>query len=111
MNMEWITRGWLVLRVADDSPFALALVMASFALPMTFVSLIGGALADRVPRKRLIVFAQGGNATIILVIGILDMTNAITFWHILVSGTINGSMMAFNMPSRQAIVSEIVPEA
>ena len=111
MNMEWITRGWLVLRVANDSPLALALVMASFALPMTFVSLIGGALADRIPRKRLIVFAQGGNAAIILVIGILDMTNTITFWHILVSGTINGSMMAFNMPSRQAIVSEIVPES
>ena len=110
MNMEWITRGWLVLRVANDSPLALALVMASFALPMTFVSLIGGALADRIPRKRLIVFAQGGNAAIILVIGILDMTNTITFWHILVSGTINGSMMAFNMPSRQAIISDIVPE-
>ena len=111
MNMEWITRGWLVLRVADDSPLALGLVMASFALPMTLVSLIGGALADRIPRKRLIIFAQGGNATLILVVGLLDMTNTITFWHILVSGTINGSMMAFNMPSRQALVSEIVPDA
>ena len=52
MMMQMITRGWLVLRLADDSPMALALVMMSFSLPSTFVSLIGGALADRISRKR-----------------------------------------------------------
>ena len=47
MSMQMITRGWLVLRLLDDSPLALAMVMISFSLPMTFVSLVGGALADR----------------------------------------------------------------
>ena len=46
MNMQMITRGWLVVELRDASPFALALVMVTFAVPSTFSSLIGGALAD-----------------------------------------------------------------
>ncbi len=110
MNMQMITRGWLVLRLADDSPLALALVMMSFSLPMTFVSLIGGALADRLPRRHLVIISQMGNAVMTIIIGALDMTGLVEFWHVMVIGFINGSLMAFNMPSRQAMLSEIVPE-
>lgn len=109
MNMEWITRGWLVLRLANDSPLALALVMVSFALPMTFMSLVGGALADRIPRKQMMIYSQIGNVCLMLVMATLDFTGLIALWHVLVLGFFNGSMMAFNMPSRQAVVSEIVP--
>ena len=110
MNMLMITRGWLVLRLADDSPLALALVMMSIALPVTFVSLIGGALADRIPKKRMLVLSQSGNAVMTLVVATLDFTGLIVFWHLLASGLLNGTMMAINMPSRQAIISEIVPD-
>ncbi len=110
MNMQMITRGWLVLRLADDSPLALALVMMSFSLPMTFVSLIGGALADRLPRRHLVIMSQSGNALMTVMLGVLDVTGVVAFWHVLAIGFFNGSMMAFNMPSRQAMLSEVVPE-
>ena len=110
MNMQMITRGWLVLRLADDSPLALALVMMTFALPVTFVSPIAGVLADRVPRKHIIMFAQSGNAVLTLLVGTLDITGVVTLWHLMVIGVFNGSMMALNMPSRQAIISDIVPD-
>lgn len=110
MNMQMITRGWLVLRLTEDSPLALAWVMASFALPMTFVSLVGGALADRLPRRRLVILSQAGNAVMTLIMGTLDFTGHVQFWHVIAIGVINGSFMAFNMPSRQAMLSEIVPE-
>ena len=110
LNMQMITRGWLVLRLADDSPFSLSLVMVSFAAPMTFVSLIGGALADRVPRKRMVILSQSGNAVLALLVATLDFTDVVQFWHLLVLGVVNGSLMAFNMPSRQAIISDTVPE-
>ncbi len=110
MNMQMITRGWLILRLADDSPLALTLVMMSFSLPMTFVSLVGGALADRMPRKRMVIISQSATAVMTVVVGTLDYTGIITFWHLMVIGFINGSLIAFNMPSRQAILSEIVPE-
>ncbi len=110
MNMQMITRGWLVLRLADDSPLALALVMMSFSLPMTFVSLIGGALADRISRKRIVILSQVGNILLTATVATLDITGIITFWQLLIIGFVNGSLMAINMPSRQAIISDIVPE-
>lgn len=110
MNMQMITRGWLVLRLADDSPLALALVMMSFSLPMTFVSLIGGALADRISRKRIVILSQIGNILLTATVATLDITGIITFWQLLIIGFVNGSLMAINMPSRQAIISDIVPE-
>jgi MFS family permease len=110
LNMQMITRGWLVLRLADDSPLSLSLVMVSFAAPMTFVSLIGGALADRISRKRMVMFSQTGSAILALLVATLDITDFVEFWHLLVLGVLNGSLMAFNMPSRQAIISDTVPE-
>ena len=110
MNMLFLTRGWLVLELTDDSPLMLALAMLSLGLPMTFVSLIGGVLADRVPRKNMIIFAQTGNAVVTSVLATLDLLDVVQFWHVFVIGLANGTLMAFNMPSRQAIVSDIVPE-
>ncbi|MCH9040121.1 MAG: MFS transporter [Chloroflexi bacterium] len=110
MNMQMITRGWLVLRLQDDSPLALVLVMVSFAAPMTFVSLIGGAFADRVPKKYLIIVSQLANALLTLILAMMDASGTIWFGALLIIGVINGSMMAINMPSRQAIISEIVPD-
>ena len=110
MNMQMITRGWLILRLTDDSPLALVAVMVSFSLPMTFMSPVGGALADRLPRRSLVIMSQAGNAILTVIIGFLDFTGIVSFWHVMFIGFLNGSLMAFNMPSRQAILSEIVPE-
>jgi len=100
----------LILQLTDDSPFALSLVMMSFALPLTFAALLGGAMADRVARRQIILVSQSGNAVMTLVLATLDVTGLIRFWHLMVLGFINGTLAAFNMPSRQSIVSDIVPE-
>ena len=80
MNMQMISRGWLVLRLADDSPFALSLVMMAFSLPTTFLSLIGGALADRFSRKHIIVVCQIGNALLTFMLATMDQKGLIRFW-------------------------------
>ena len=110
MNMQIVTRGWLILRLTDDSPLALSIVMMAFALPMIVVSPIGGALADRISRKGLVMLSQGGNALLTAVLATLDFTDLIQFWHLLVIGVLNGTLMAFNLPSRQSLISDIVPE-
>ena len=111
MNMQMITRSWLILRVTDDSPLALTLVTLTFALPMTVVAPFAGALADRFSRKKLIVFSQIGSGVFTLILGTLDLIGIVTFWHIMVIGIFNGSLMSINMPSRQAIISDIVPDS
>ena len=109
VSMQQITRGWLILRLTDDSPFALSLVMMSFALPLTFASLLGGVLADRVSRKQMILLSQSGNTVMTFILAALDITGLIRFWHLIVIGFLNGTLAAFNMPSRQSITSDIVP--
>lgn len=111
MNMQMITRGWLVLRLENDSPLALVLVMVSFAAPMTIVSLVGGALADRFSKKYLIIISQSANAVMTFILAMMDASGAIWFGAVLIIGVVNGAMMAINMPSRQAIISDLVPES
>ncbi len=110
MNMQMVARVWLVLLLTDNSPLAVALVTMSFAAPVMFVSIIAGALADRIPRRRLVILGQSANALVTLAIATLDLTDIVAFWHLMVAGVVNGSLMALNMPSRQALVSEIVPD-
>ena len=110
LNLQMLNRSWLVVILEDNSPLALALVMMSFALPMTFVSPIGGVLADKWSKKKLIAASQIGSAVVTFGLRILDLRGVIQFWHLLASGLLNGVMMAINVPSRQAIVSDIVPK-
>ena len=109
MGMQMMARGWLVLRLSDDSPLALSFVMIAFVLLMTCVSLIGGALADRIPKKYILMGVQAGNAIMTGLLATLDLTGLIRFWHLIAIGLVNGSLMAINMPSRQALISDLVP--
>jgi predicted MFS family arabinose efflux permease len=72
--------------------------------------MIGGALADRFPKKYLILTSQTGNFLMTLLLGVLTISGTVEFWHIMAVGVVNGTMMGINMPSRAAIISEIVPE-
>ena len=110
MNMQMITRVWLVLRLRDDSPLAVVYIVMTFALPVMFVSLLGGVLADRFPKRKMMIIAQSGNVLLTLMVAVLDVTDLISFWHLIVIGLGNGSLMAISMPSRQTIISEILPE-
>jgi len=109
VGMQMITRGWLVLRLSNDSPFALSIIMVSFALPMTVMSLVGGALADRMSRKHIIMACQTITALFTALLATLDMSGLIRFWHLIAIGMVNGTLVAINMPSRQALISDIIP--
>jgi MFS family permease len=110
IGMQQLTRGWLVLRLTNDSPLALSLVTMSFALPMTFMSLVGGVLADRLPKRKLMITSQTTVFLTVLLLATLDYAGIIQFWHLIVIGIINGSVVSLNMPSRQSIFSDIVPD-
>lgn len=110
IGMQQLTRAWLILRLTNDSPLALTFVTMAFALPMTVVSLLGGVLADRVPKRNLMIISQAVSCFTVLILATLDYTGLIRYWHLIVIGIINGSVVAASMPSRQSIISDIVPE-
>lgn len=110
MSMVLITQAWLVVKLSDDSPMALSMSIVTITAPMTIFSLLGGALADRVSRRRLVIVGQSGSAIMMFLMATLNATDVITLWQVLGISLANGSLMSFSMPSRQAMISDIVPQ-
>jgi MFS family permease len=107
MGGQGIVRGWLAFELTD-SELALGLVSFAVALPMLFISPIGGAIADRRERRNLIV---GGQACVVaseaVILGLL-IYDRLEFWHLLVAAAGMGCVFPFIMPARQAIVVNVV---
>ena len=108
MQMQWPAQSWLAYELTG-SPFLLGLVSAAWGIPMLLLSLFGGVLADRMEKRRLLILSQGGLGVISLALAVLVSLDLIQFWHLLVAAALSGTVFAFNMPARQAIIPELVP--
>lgn len=109
MQMAQVARGWLVYALTG-SAVKLAWVMLSFLAPTLVFSLIGGVLADRVAKKWVMVWAQALNCLSTLILAGIVYTGRVEFWHFIVFGLFNGTILALTMPARQAIIPQIVGE-
>ena len=109
MNMQIIARGWLVYELTS-SALDLAWVTLSFMLPSVIFSLYGGVLADRLPKRRVIAWAQALNCVATLVMATIIFSGNVKFWDFIWFGFFNGMVLALSMPARQAFVPEIIPE-
>ncbi len=105
--MQRIAQAWLVLNLTH-SPFLLGLVGALQWLPVLFLSLVGGVIADRVSKRSLLVVTQSAQMVQAFVLGLLVLTGAIQYWHVVVLACALGFTSAFDIPTRQAFVFEMV---
>ncbi len=106
--MQTTAQAWLVLQLTD-SPLALAFVASLQFLPIMLLSLVGGAVADRFPRHKLMFWTQLLGATQAILLGTLTIAGTVTVWHIYALAITLGIVNALNMPLRLAFVSELVP--
>jgi MFS family permease len=107
MQMQMLARGYLVYDLTGSASL-LGLVNAGMAIPMLSLSLFGGAFADRFERKRIIQVAQILSAIMAFVVGLAIMADSIAWYHLMVVSFIQGSLFAFMMPARQAIIPQLV---
>jgi MFS family permease len=103
-----IAQAWLVLRLTD-SPLALGTVTMLQALPVLLLGLFGGVIADRFPKRRLLLITQIGMLTQALLLGVLTLTGLIQLWQVYALALSLGVMNALDNPTRQTLVSELVP--
>ena len=108
IQMQMPATSWLAYELTG-SPFLLGLVSAGWGVPMLTLSLFGGALTDRMDKKKLLLLSQSVLAVINLVMAVLLSLDLVQFWHLMVLASVSGAVFAFNMPPRQAIVPELVP--
>jgi MFS family permease len=107
--MQAIAQGWLVYRLTD-SPFLLGFVGFANSLPMFFLMLPGGVVADRANRKRVVIASQWVQTLSSLLLAIAIRTNHITVGYIIAAATANGIAMSFSSPAWQAMVVDILED-
>lgn len=100
-------QGYLIYQLTKSPAY---LGYASFAngLPSWFFTLYAGAIADRVPRRTLMVITQSSMLVLAFILAILAFTNTVQWWHILILTFLLGISNAFDAPARQAFVLEMV---
>ena len=113
MNMQMMARSLLVYRLTGSAT-ALGVMGLANAIPMIFFSLFGGVIADRVQKKYVLLAGQASSAVISLAIAllltfeILSIQRAGSWWILIVAGLFQGMVMGLMMPSRQAIIRDLV---
>jgi MFS family permease len=103
-----VAQDWLVLELTNNNGGALGLVTAVQFAPVLLFSLHGGALADRVNKRKLLIWTNIVAALACYGIGILVMVGKIQLWHVFVGAALLGISSAIDAPIRQAFTSEIV---
>jgi MFS transporter, DHA1 family, staphyloferrin A biosynthesis exporter len=109
MQMQFVLRGFLAYELTGKAT-ALAMVSLAIAIPMLVVAPFGGVVADRVNKRNLLIASQSVAAMASLVTALLILTDLIEFWHLLAVSFVTGVVFSFNMPARQALVPNLVPQ-
>jgi MFS family permease len=106
--MQSIAVDWLVLHLTH-SAFAVGLVMTLQFLPTLLFGVYGGQLADRYPRRRILLLTQTGNAVLTGLLATLTATGVVRSVHLYAFALLGGLVLAIDAPARQAFVTDVVP--
>jgi MFS family permease len=105
--VQRIAQDWLVLELTN-SGFYLGLVTALQFAPVWFVSLPGGALADRFNKRKVLMVTNTIAGLTSLALGLLVVTDTVQIWHVMAIAFVLGLADATDKPVRQSFVSEMV---
>jgi MFS family permease len=105
--MQSVAMGWLVYRLTNSSLY-LGVVGFSSQIPIFIAAPLGGVLADKLDRKRILIVTQVLSMLQAVIVAALAMTGIIRPWHIIVLSVFLGIINGFDMPTRQAFVRELV---
>ncbi|HWP96669.1 MAG TPA: MFS transporter [Syntrophomonadaceae bacterium] len=108
--MQNIAQSWLVLELTN-SALLLGVVSTMQFLPMLFFSLVAGEVADRFPKRTLLILTQSSMMIYAVALGLLTITGHVRYWHVVLLAGLLGTSNAFDNPTRQAFIVEMVGKA
>jgi MFS family permease len=103
-----VAQDWLVLELTNNNGTYLGLVTAIQFAPVLLFSLQGGAMADRVDKRKLLIWTNIVAALACYTLGFLVVTHHIKLWHVFVCAAVLGISSAIDAPIRQSFTAEIV---
>jgi MFS family permease len=105
--IQRIAQDWLVLTLTD-SPTAVGITTACQFLPTLALGLHGGLLADRFPKRGILLATQVAMSVTAAVLALLTLSGRIEVWHVFLVAGVLGVVTAVDNPVRQSFVSEVV---
>ena len=108
--MQIVALSLLVLKITYGSAFALGTVSLTQAFSFFFFALIGGNVADRMDKRRILLLTQSASAGLAILLGALTVAGLIQLWMILLISFLNGTLLSFDQPARGALLAELVPK-
>lgn len=105
--MQSVAQGWLVLTLTN-SPFYVGLVSGLGSLGVLAFTLYAGIVADRRDKRRLVILTQSISMMLALVLAVLVWAHVVTVWQVMVLATVLGVVNAFDIPTRQAFIVDLV---
>ena len=106
-GMQILVLGLLVLDVTGSS-VQLGLVAFIYGTPNLLFSMLGGIIADRSDRLRLLISTRFGVSVLVLALAIMKIFGVLEIWHVYVIMFLLGTVQALNNPARQALVADLV---
>ncbi|MFI8997083.1 MFS transporter [Streptomyces sp. NPDC053542] len=105
--MQRIAQDWLVLSLTGSSA-AVGITTALQFLPMLLFGLYGGVIADRLPKRKLLLLTQSAMGLTGLALAVLTLTGQVQVWHVYLVAFLLGLVTVVDNPARQSFVSEMV---
>ena len=93
----------------DDSPLALSAVATGMSLGLFSFSVLGGVVADRFSKRRILITVQGSTAAIMTAVAVLSLTGNIELWHVAAASFAMGAGSAFFYPASSAYLPVVLP--
>ncbi|WP_395110133.1 MFS transporter [Actinomadura sp. SCN-SB] len=106
--MQRVAQDWLVLDLTHGSGTALGITTGLQFLPMLLFGLWGGVVADRYPKRRVLMITQASMGLLALILGVLAVTGTARVWHVYLLAFGLGLATVIDNPSRQSFVVEMV---
>jgi len=107
LGMQFLILGWLVLE-RTDSATQLGLMIFLYGLPNMSLVVLGGIFADRLNRLRLLKYTQSSATSLVIVLAALTLAGLVQLWHVYATAFLLGTIQALNMPTRMAMVADLV---
>ncbi|GAA2487838.1 MFS transporter [Streptomyces thermolineatus] len=105
--MSRITQDWLVLGLTGSAA-AVGVTTALQFLPMMLLGLYGGVIADRYPKRRLLMITQASMGVLGLALAALTLSGTVQVWHVYLIALLHGMVTVVDNPARQTFVAEMV---
>jgi MFS family permease len=108
-HMETMAVAWL-MKELTESPYYLGLLAVCKVAPLFFFALIGGVVADRVDRRKLLLVCFLCSAFVSIALLVLAQRGMIAPWHLLLAGVLTSANLGINHPARDSLIPNLIPK-